>query len=255
MKAFPRDIDVQTLKLRHIGIESELGVGEFNRDNLTLTAREHMRKIGLLHSAGNDGGGREFRTCPISIRSLYQVRGQKRLREYFEVLNKETKVLTSGGTHIHISILDTDHKNMEMNAIALSTAFYSQFQKICGRQSSWARMNEVSTLEDVENFIRGCRYDNGSRRYLRYHHMLTPTGRQTLEFRGPKGSNSGEEVLAWAEFLRNVVKVANHKSVDGVTFGDLLKGERIEAYAKTLKGWRKLTKTDMNKKLNVNALA
>jgi hypothetical protein len=254
MKAFPRDVTVQTMKVRHIGVENELGV----RCEME-TIQAELNKRGLLQSVGHDGGGREFRTNPISVKSLNQVRGFKYVTEYYGMLAKNTTVLESGGTHIHISILNDDHENMEANATAMAITFYKQFQKIAGRQSMWARRltdriydTPLNTTEQVRQYLAGRKLED--RVYSMKGSMLNPTRHQTLEFRGGKGSNDCTEILAWIEFLNNVVNACNRESVDGVQFKQLLKGKRISAYIKSLEGWRKLTKKELEQKFNGEAL-
>jgi hypothetical protein len=258
VKAFPRDIEVATMKERHIGIENELAVGPYNRGDLPYKADILLSKRGLLNSIGHDGGGREFRTNPISIKSLKQVRGYKYLSEYYDILKKHTKVIGTGGTHIHISILDKDHENMESNATAIGIAFYKQFQKISGRKTSWAYRLGCNSIESVRSELRSNRYTHleyaNRRVYGRMSSMLNPTGHQTLEFRGPKGSNTKEEVLAWVEFLENIVKVSNRRSVEGVQFKKLLEGPHISAYVKKLPITRRLTKNDLEHTFNGSAL-
>lgn len=225
-------------------------------DNETLPAglRDRLDETGLLQSIGHDGGGREFRTNPISIKSLLkQVRGRKHFALYYQELSHSTEVLESGGTHIHISILDSDDENMEANAVALATAFYEQFQKIAGRQSGWAYKMQVRDISEVKRRLAERR--QADRHYSMKGTILGPTVHKTLEFRGPMGSNNADEILAWVEFLDTVVTVANKKSVDGVKFSDLLKGTHLAGYVESLSGWRKLSKTDLNRTLNTAHLA
>lgn len=248
MKAFPKDVTVQTMTIRHIGVESELGIKGRNRyDDITAIEKE-CSKRGLLQSVGFDGGGREFRTNPISVRSLNQVRGFKYLKEYYGVLKDNTVVLSSGGTHVHISILNSDHENMESNATAMAIAFYKQFQKISGRKSNWAHRRNESTVEEVRDRLSNHTFEG--RIYNMKGSMLNPTRHQTLEFRGGKGSNDSDEIFAWIEFLNNVTKLCNRKSVEGVQFKQLLKGERISAYVDRRGGWRKLSKRELEQKFN-----
>lgn len=248
MKAFPRDVTVQTMRIRHIGVENELGV----LGSVSVVEKD-CNKRGLLQSIGYDGGGREFRTNPISVRSLNQIRGHKYLTEYYGVLKENTKVLSSGGTHIHISILNSDHENMESNATAMAIAFYKQFQKIAGRRSSWAWREKYTTIGEVRDSLND-RKSGERRTYSMKGSMLNPTWHQTLEFRGGRGSNDCQEILAWVEFLNNITKLCNRKSVEGVQFKELLKGDRISAYVESLKGWRKLGKRDRGQKFNGSAL-
>lgn len=244
MKAFPRDVIVQEMTVRHIGVENELGV-----TGQVQAIQQELSKRGLLQSIGYDGGGREFRTNPISVRSLSQVRGFKYLTEYYGELKKGTTVLKSGGTHVHISILGTDHPNLETNATAMAIAFHKQFQKISGRETDWAYRMSYPTLEAVENCIRSHKSMH-SRTYSLKGSMLGPTHHQTFEFRGPKGSNDAEEILAWVEFLNNVVKACNRKSIEGIPFKQLLRGERVSAYVESLKGWRKLTEAELEQRFD-----
>lgn len=259
MKAFPKDITVQTMTKRHIGVESELGIrnrSRFDHDYIADIEKE-CSKQGLLQSVGYDGGGREFRTNPIAVHSLKQVRGFRYLTEYYGVLKDNTTVLATGGTHIHISILNTDHANMESNATAMAIAFYKQFQKISGRETTWARRGQGSTIAEVrDNMIyhssslRG----PGGRAYDMKGSMLNPTRHQTLEFRGGRGSNDCQEILAWIEFIDNVVKVCNRESIEGIKFKRLLRGKRISAYVKSLKGRRELTNKELEQRFDGAAL-
>lgn len=257
MKAFPRDIQIQTLKERHIGVESELGTEGSYREDLPSGLEEKLNKNGLLQSIGYDGGGREFRTNPISVKSLLkQVKGRRYFSGYYMELSHHTTVLSSGGTHVHISILDSDHENMEANAVALATAFYDQFQKIAGRKTSWAynlsRETNIRTFEDIKEYVNGS--SRGDRTYYMKGSMLGPTKHKTLEFRGPKGSNNPEEILAWIDFVNTVVKVANRPSVNGVKFGDLIKGSYITEYVKKFPRSRRFSNMGLNKTLNVACL-
>lgn len=251
MKAFPEDVEVQTMKIRHIGVENELGIN----NSTAAKIQTELSKRGLLQSIGYDGGGREFRTNPISVRTLKQVRGFRYVTEYYGELKKNTTVLGSGGTHIHISILNSDHENMESNATALAIAFYEQFQKIAGRQSNWARRldekdshHSLRTVEEIRSYLAKKR--TTGRVYSMKGSILNPTRHQTLEFRGPKGSHDSDEMLAWIEFLDNVVKVSNRESIEGVKFKRLLRGKRISTYIETLEDWRKLTTKDLEQKFN-----
>lgn len=249
MKAFPQDIEVAELKTRHIGIENELGSptpqGIF---------RQELDKTGLFQSYGFDGGGIEFRTVPISTKALRQVRGKRFIQQYYQEISERTEVIESGGTHIHISILDTDKPFMEAHATAMGVAFFEQLQKISGRDTHWAQCFGRDTLDAIGRTLRSLQSQEYPRRYARVSSMLNPTRHKTLEFRGPKGSNNCHEVLAWAELLENIVKRSNRKSIQGVKFRELLKGEHLEAYVSQLDGWRQLTDEDLNKTINVNAL-
>lgn len=243
MKAFPKDITVQTMKTRHIGVESELRVNDYSMESHIV---DECKKYEIVQSIGYDGGGREFRTIPIDIRSLKQVRGYRCFTDFYGALEEHTNVIRSGGTHIHISILNDDHPNMEANATAMAIAFYRQFQKISGRDSGWAYRLNYNTLKEVINYVNSDRREG--RVYGGRNSMLDPTYHQTLEFRGPKGSNDHEEILAWIEFIDNVVRVCNQESIENIPFKRLLRTKRIKAYVKSLEGWRRLTDKELNQK-------
>lgn len=244
MKAFPKDITVQTMTVRHIGVENELGV-----KGMIGVMEKELSKRGLLQNIGFDGGGREFRTNPISIRSLKQVKGLRYLTEYYGELKNGTDVLDSGGTHIHISILNTDNPNLEVNVTALATAFHRQLQKISGRDTHWAGRIGCKTISGVRDEIRNRKKANG-RAYAMKGYMLNPTYHQTFEFRGPKGSNDAHEILAWIEFLDNIVNTCNRENIEGVKFKQLLNGNRISDYINSLSGWRRLDGTDFEREFN-----
>jgi len=252
MKPFPREADLKAV--RHIGIESELLVTTGNYQRVTQAVQNKINKRGMLQSVGMDGGGREFRTQPISIKSLHQVRGAQYLKEYFDMLKSMTNVIESGGTHLHISVLDSDHPNMEANAVALGVSFFEQFQKISGRNTHWAddfsrHFGTERNIESITDYISRSK-SGGRRAFYCKGSMIGPTTHQTLEFRGPKGSNDADEILAWAQFVENVAKVANRESVHGVEFRELLEGERISAYVDKLPRDRKIRVKDLRKKLD-----
>ena len=108
------------------------------------------------------------------------------------------------------------------------------------------------TMDDIKQKLEHSR-EHG-RTYDRGYYMITPTAHQTMEMRGAVGSNDSEEVLAWAEFLKNVITRANRKSVKGTKFSDLLKGDRISKYVSGLEEWRKITKEELDKVINLEDL-
>lgn len=253
MRAYPKAIDVQTLTERHVGVESELGIRGRKREDLPPELEPTLEATRLLQSIGYDGGGREFRTTPISVKSLLeQARGRKRFEDYYQELSRCTEVLSSGGTHVHISLLGSDHVNIEANAMALATGFFEQFQKVAGRQSPWANKLNATSWDEINKWLR--KHRASPHLYRAKGSMFAPTGHKTLEFRGPKGSNSFTEVLAWIDFVNCVAEVANRKSVDGVQFRDLLGGSYIAEYVASLPADRVLSKLDLDKTLNVTNL-
>lgn len=245
MRAFPRDSDCK--KVRHIGIETEIDVIG------TCPKASDLDEEGLQRYRA--GQGVEFRTIPISVRSLHGVRGTKRVQEHFDLIKSFTRVAQWGGTHLHISILDKDHPNLEANVISLTAAFFKEFQKVAGRRTEWAKRPEVKSLNDAKALVAIMNiFGHRERRYSRRYLMITPSRYQTLEFRGPVGSNDSEEILAWADFLEKVIEVSNCDSVHGVQFKDLLVGDRISKYVSELIGWRVFTNRELNKKLNESKL-
>ena len=201
---------------RAIGVENEL------HTRLSHNSAKHERPSDSLFRmiAGKigrenhyDSGAIEFTTHPIRISYAKSKTGYKEVSQYFERLKSITEVSRTNGTHIHISILREDHPLLEVRVLVIATAFYRQLQKIAGRETHWAQranLREVS-IDGAVEWLGTDRFNRNVSYRGRSGTILGPSRYQTLEFRGPKGTNDYEEILAWTELLENIVRVSNRK--------------------------------------------
>lgn len=242
---------------RAVGFENELQVNglEFSMSWRKKTKIKQLERLiarrDIFREMHTDGGGIEFTTKPIKANALYQKRTMKYMEEYYEHLKKATTPISTGGTHIHISVLETDHENTVLNAVIIAQEFFTQLQKISGRQVHWAsRPPAEYSREDMKRRLSDMSFKaNGKKVYNRAYWMITPTNKGTLEFRGPMGSNKIDEILAWQELFANIVKEANRESVKGLQFAQLIRGERISKYINSIQDsdakWRKLSAEEL----------
>lgn len=242
---------------RAVGFENELQVNGlvFSMSWRKKTKIKQLEKLiarrDIFREMHTDGGGIEFTTKPIKASALYQKRTMKYIEEYYENLKKATTPISTGGTHIHISVLKTDHENIILNAVIIAQEFFTQLQKISGRQVHWAsKPPEEHSMEGTKRRLSRMSFTaNGQKVYNRAYWMITPTNKGTLEFRGPMGSNNMDEILAWQELFANIVKEANRESVKGLQFAQLLQGERISKYINEIQSgnitWRKLSAEEL----------
>ena len=252
-------------KTRAIGIETEILIANTS-NSLTpvVTAAvpakmKQQLKDTLFREYHGDSGAIEFTTMPIKLESLKQGPGKKKLQNYFQVLQNFTRVSDNNGTHIHMSILDNDHTELESNVMCIIQAFSTQIHRLLGREASWARAPGVANKTEAKRVLSNTamrpRKDQLRTLYRRQYFLITPTTKQTLEMRGPRGSNNYHEVMAWTEFLENVINAANKESVQGLEFKSLLEGPNLKAYVKTLYGARAISRAQMNFKLNEENLS
>ena len=242
---------------RAVGFENELKVNGmeptiyWRRRTKIKQLEKLIARRDIFREMHTDGGGIEFTTKPIKASALYQKRTMKYIEEYYENLKKATTPISTGGTHIHISVLKTDHENMILNAVIIAQEFFTQLQKISGRQVHWAsKPPEEDSKEGTKRRLSSMSFTvNGQKMYNRAYWMITPTNKGTLEFRGPMGSNNVDEILAWQELFANIVKEANRESVKGLQFAQLIRGERISKYIDNIQNsgaqWRKLSAEEL----------
>ena len=254
-------------KQRAVGIENELFMRGGRNQHITQRQKQSINKKILSHTK-TDCGAIEFVTKPILLSSLKWGNGKNQLGNYYKTIQKIAKVSRLNGSHIHISLLDTDRKDIVARVLFLQSIFYKQLQKVAGRKTTWARSPGVMNMEiarkreeimclsampvyDKKGVTRGGRRPN----YMRSYYMITPTNKNTLEFRGPKGTVKTEEMLAWIELLHNIVKEANRPELFSLSFKDLLKGKNISQYVASLPKYRQLTEEQLNQKLTEGAIA
>lgn len=254
-------------KQRAVGIENELFMRGGRNQYITQGQKQSINKKILAHTK-TDCGAIEFVTKPILLSSLKWGNGKNQLDNYYKTIQKIAKVSRLNGSHIHISLLDTDRKDIVARVLFLQSIFYEQLQKVAGRKTTWAKspgaMNMEIARDREENMCLGrmsacgkggVRRGRGTPSYLRGYYMITPTNKNTLEFRGPKGTVKTEEMLAWIELLHNIVKEANRPELSSLSFKDLLKGKNISRYVAGLPKYRQLTEEQLNQTLTEGATA
>ena len=259
---YPQNMNLK--KTRAIGIETEILVNSTQSSLTPVKSQQVPAKMKqqlkntLFREYHGDSGAVEFTTMPVKLDSLKKPAGKKKLQEYFQILQSYTTVSDNNGTHIHMSILNDDHEELEANVLCIVKAFQGQMHKLLGRNAHWAQAPGISNKAGAKRYLGniGSRPPLGTRTtYQRQYLLITPTRKQTLEMRGPRGSNNYHEVMAWTEFLENVINAANKESVQGLEFKSLLEGPNLKAYVKTLYGARAISRAQMNFKLNEENLS
>lgn len=222
-------VDYSKTRKRYFGLEQELGV---KRDNTnTWHEKEYVYSIAKkkkldMYNVSVDCGCIEYTSNPMVLSSI--VKGKK-IPELERFLgDMELTPDSKGGTHLHISLKEKDNKWITNNALYLAAQFYEEFQAICGRKSPRWAQKPMSIGYDAQKKVKERIFDP-KQKYNRYYWILTPTMYKTIEFRGPKGTRSINDIRAWAEFLDRIVRVSNQDSIEGVKFKDLIKGKHIEA--------------------------
>ena len=254
-------------KQRAVGIENELFMRGGRNQYITQRQKQSINKKILLYTK-MDCGAIEFVTKPILLSSLKWGNGRNQLDNYYKTIQKIAKVSSRNGSHIHISLLDTDRKDIVARVLFLQSIFYEQLQKVAGREATWAQSPRTMNMkiacerEEMMCIGRAPVYNKkgvtraGMRpKYTRSYYMITPTNKNTLEFRGPKGTVKTEEMLAWIELLHNIVKEANRPELFSLSFKDLLKGKNISQYVASLPKYRQLTEEQLNQTLTEGAIA
>lgn len=236
---------------------------DINSDFDSYTETKYGFKVA---GAGKDGSEYEFVSNPDSIK-FYNEGGSERFKALMKFLKENGEPTRFDGTHIHISKLDTDNNAIYQHMKWITANFGTQIQKIFGRVSSWA----LTPAQEVYNQL----YARSSESELIK--ILLPKDykkivdisvsnkggivinrSQTYEFRGGKGSNDINEVLAWIQLVRNITELAN-KSIDTINktqFKQLIKGKYINKYMKKLQNnpMRAFSKEEIEQTINSNKL-
>lgn len=251
---FPKNLKLN--QQRAVGVENELFTKNQRRKyRFQMLSNSDFRKLAgqVGKEQHPDCGAIEFTTRPMRLSYLKSKTGKEQLEQYYQRLQNETRISRTNGSHVHISILETDNDLLVERVLVIATQFYPQIQKIAGRQSiNWAASPNLQNMEAAkDNTSRRKCNKNGTKTgpYIRSFHIITPTAHKTLEFRGPKGSNDPMEIMAWIEFMENIVRVANRKKLKTLKFSELLKGQYISQYASKLRDWRYIAKRDKEEKI------
>jgi hypothetical protein len=222
---------------RSIGIENELI--RKNKELATTTIKEII-DLNIAQQTMTDGDDIEIITKPIRLDKLYTKEVSTKLQKYYKVLAKYhvSRSATGSGTHIHITVMPWDRKDLANRIWNMSIPWAKQFIKICGRGNIGG--TKYYSIETRKKYIRP---DYFKRQFI------TPNDLGTIEFRGPKASHNFEEHMAWIELLSNMVDIANEvDDIENIKWKDIIaKGPYLKKYLK--KRRINFSKEELNKKL------
>lgn len=243
-------------KVRTVGVEFECSITnedcplyscdyEDDYDDRDYVESWLEKEYGLyIPGIGIDGSGYEFVTEPESF-TLYEQGGSDRFKTFVKFLKENGEPRTPDGTHIHIGKLSTDN-DLHFKHLKWLTANYSlQMNKIFGRVSNWCatqsqlffhdrchqrmeqQIDHILIPKDYKK-ITDIPYNNKGGMIINRTH--------TYEFRGGKGTNDLEEVLAWIEMVHNFVELAKKSkdTIENTPFSELVKGKYLEEYIKKI---------------------
>ena len=224
-------------KVRYIGLELETTrninilpkIDGINWDldhwgGMPKEEREAISKImddtgKLIAMVGCDGGDIEIATQPLS---KGVVRCNMDLDQFFRHYNLFCIPDERSGTHVHVSRLDTDKRNLWRNLYWFSVVFDKQLYAIFRRRSTWA-LSPKKALQDRRlakvsiNDVAGMGYPGFGNKGT-----LIIRREKTYECRGGSASTSSQEIKAWALMFCNIVELCNQNTIVGHRFEEVL---------------------------------
>lgn len=224
-------------KVRYIGLELETtrnmnvlpqvdGV-QWNLDHwggLLKEEREAVEKImdesgKLIAMVGCDGGDIEIATQPLS-RGI--VRCNMELDQFLRNYNLFCIPDERSGTHVHISRLSTDKRNLWRNLYWFSVVYDKQLYAIFRRRSNWAlspkkKLQLLGKTKVSINDISDLKYPGFGNKGT-----LIIRRENTYECRGGSASTSSQEIKAWALLFYNIVEFCNQNTIVGHRFEEVL---------------------------------
>ena len=238
---------------RYFGVEQELMLKDRAHTWEAIDRIKEVLDMTAIDNVTTDCGCYETIHKPLSLK---EVQNGKYLKKNVKALQPITKINKRGGTHVHISRLDSDPEWMTKNLIIIQHAFYKELQILSKRKSEqWAKdpitmtLSRAKAVEDKARDIEyKVRYNREATRteemasYARNYWMITPNAKETYEYRGGRGTKDIRDIRAWAEMLRNIVELSKQKSLSGVTFGQIVKGPNIERMVNDMISKGKLNK-------------
>lgn len=227
----------------HIGFELETGnketrnyekeVAKYLKDNLPVQL-ERDSSI----SACSDI---EIISQPMSIEYIYGIKDE--LKSAFEFMiskNYKSHDLRTCGLHLHFSRIQSKENSDEVVSrgwLILET-FKEQIMKISGREGdtyyyrwlSEATHNTGISIKAIEKLK-----NNDSKNLTRYL-AINNQKDTTIEFRFNRGTLNFDTFMARIEFTKNLydIMINIEQDIEKTTWADLIKGEYIQKYAKTL---------------------
>ena len=183
---------------------------------------------------GADGGDIEITTEPISPTILlYDDNFNKALRNY----NLYCLPDECSGTHVHISKLKSDKRNIWRNLYWFSVVYDKQLYAVFRRRSTWAlspkkRLQEMNKTKVSITDVRKLKYPTFGNKGT-----IIISRKNTYECRGGSASTDSKEIKAWAMMFRNIVELCNQTTIVGHRFEEVIpKGELGEILRLRLTG-------------------
>lgn len=219
-------------KERFIGIEIETTINRKSTPdkvvndemNRAIKFRELLDpEDKILANAGFDGGEVEVATEPMAKSIVYN--NEYYLDALLKGIERYGIADSRSGTHIHVSKLKGENKNLWRNLFWFSVVFDKQFYAIFRRKSNWA----LSPKEYYKNNTRfyGNKVsitDVSQNRYPGFGNKGTLIVKRdkTYECRGGSSSTNQFEIRAWAILFYNIVEFCNQTSILGHRFEEVL---------------------------------
>ena len=206
--------------------------------SLSSAAIRHIKKTldptnQFIAMVGKDGDDIEVTTQPMSEDAL-----RISSEGFLHNIQATCVPCDASGTHVHISKLPKDKKNLQQNLYWFSAVFNKQFYAIFRRHTSWAESprdyliankarlglpDKVNLKMLVEKGM-----PNGG-----FKHNIFVNHQNTYECRSGAASTSPKEIRAWALLVKNIVDFCNQNSIVGHRFEEVLPKE--PAYANLIK--------------------
>lgn len=224
-------------KVRYIGLELEttrninalpkIDDVEWSLDHWTgfpSREREEFAKIidesgKMIAMIGSDGGDVEIATQPLSERTLL---GNCDFNRMLRAYNMYCIPDQQSGTHIHISKLEDDKRNLWRNLYWFSVVYDKQLYAIFRRRSTWA-LSPKKALQNMGktkisiNEVADLRYPGFGNKGT-----LIIRRENTYECRGGSASTNANEIKAWALMFKNIVDFCNQTTIVGHRFEEVL---------------------------------
>lgn len=229
--------------LWHIGYELETGNTETMRYERDITEFLSQRlnvqfeRDGSIEATSDV----EIISSPQSMQYIYGIKDK--MQECFEYLTAhgyKSHDLGCCGLHFHFSRLkDIDNNEVIARGWLILETFKDQILKISGRKSTsahyyqWLSDNTNNYGESIKAIEKLKKNDHTEgTRYL----AINNQNSNTIEFRFNRGTLNFKTFMARLEFSNNLYEIMTNlsKNIEEYSWNDLIKGEYISEYAKSL---------------------
>lgn len=173
----------------------------------------------MIAMIGADGGDVEIATQPLSKQTLL---GNYEFNQMLHAYNRFCIPDQRSGTHVHISKLEDDKRNLWRNLYWFSIVYDKQLYAIFRRRSTWAlspkkRFQDMSRTKISINEVADLRYPGFGNKGT-----LIIKRQNTYECRGGSASTDANEIKAWALMFKNIVDFCNQTTIVGHRFEEIL---------------------------------